>query len=72
VTEVVDLPADTFPFTVEYVNADNPDEMLATTTVSGPGVLRVPGFAATGVKVMVRVIYPDGQVEECWPEGREG
>ncbi len=65
-----DLPARKFPLLIEYYRVDqNPwDDPLERTVVYGPGAVKVPGFGALGIKVMVRITYRDGTVEEVWPE----
>ncbi len=64
-----ELPAGKYPLLIEYFRADaNPwDDPLEVTVVPGPGAVRVPGFGALGIRVMVRVTYRDGVVEEVWP-----
>lgn len=49
------LPADAFPFTVEFMAGA---VVLETVTVSGPGVLNVPKHA---MATHVRVTYATGE-----------
>jgi len=64
-----DLPADRFPFVVEYWLPSG--EVVHRTEVTGPGVLEVPGLGHLG-PVGVRVSYATGEVVELSPEEASG
>lgn len=55
-----DMHPDDFPFVVKFISRDT-DELVHEITISGPGVVSVPGFGAG--KVRVEVHWPDGTVE---------
>lgn len=55
-----DLPADSFPFTVEALDASG--AVVWTTEVTGPGALYVPPLATFYGPVSVRLRFPDGSV----------
>lgn len=56
------LPADRFPFTIEFLRVDT-KEVVHTIRVEGAGALVVPPLAQQyGVRVSVRVTFPDGEV----------
>lgn len=58
-----DLPADAFPFTIEFFRHDT-GEVVHTIHVPGPGAIAVPALAAdVGVKIDVRIISPQGVQE---------
>lgn len=57
-----DLPADAFPFTVEFI-ARNTGEVVHSIHVDGPGALVVPALAGKHGPIDVRVVSPQG-VEE--------
>ena len=52
----VNLPIESFPFTVEYFTADG--TVVYSTVVEAPGVLHVPPLAKTYGPVNARVQYP--------------
>ncbi len=59
-----------FPFLIEYFDIDRldfDDPPLHWSVVKEPGPVWVPGFAARGIRVMVRLTYRNGVVEEQWP-----
>lgn len=63
-----DLPAELFPFTVEYLDADS-KQVVESTTVEGPGAIQIPGKEALGVRAtIVHFIFP--QVE-FWMDENE-
>lgn len=45
-----DLPAEAFPLTITFTDADTAEE-LHTITLDGPGVLDIPGWAPRRVAV---------------------
>ena len=60
-----------FPFLVEYFDVDRlmfDDPPLHHAVVKGPGPLYVPGLGANGRRVLVRITYRDGTIEDHWPE----
>jgi hypothetical protein len=59
------LPAEAFPFTIELLDAGTRN-VVWTTTVTGPGVVDVPGPDKTGPgRKIARVTFPDDTVEEA-------
>lgn len=51
-----DLPADAFPFTVEFLRTDT-GEVVHTIRVEGPGALAVPALRHKyGVTIDVRIV----------------
>ena len=69
-----DLPASSFPFTCELMDAAT-GEVRWSATVQGPGALRIPAKAEIneGAPVSVRLRFPDGTVfeEDPAPEGEQ-
>jgi hypothetical protein len=63
--EAVDLPAWSYPFRIEFLNAAR--DVVESIEVTGPGVLNVPALAEVHGPVSVRVTYGDGSVVECEP-----
>jgi hypothetical protein len=57
------LSDDSFPFTIEVFDADT-GAVLWRRVVEGPGVIDSPTVGGPGTRVGVRIIYPDGRVEE--------
>lgn len=52
-----DLPAEDFPFTIEFMRADT-NEVVHTIRVEGPGVVSVPALAKRlGVEIKVRTVH---------------
>ena len=60
-----ELTPDAFPFTIELIDVDN-DETLHKVEVTGPGPVRIPGFAPR--RVRVRAEFADGNVIEETPD----
>jgi hypothetical protein len=58
-----DLPADSFPFTMEVFAKD--DSLLWSTTVEEPGAVAIPGFH--GAVGFIRVSFANGEVVEHAP-----
>jgi len=69
-TEFRDIPADSYPFTIQFFKTtdrqgNNP---VHTLEVTGPGVMYVPPIAQqVGCPVWVRARWGDGTVTEDWP-----
>jgi hypothetical protein len=61
VTIFRDLPAECFPFTVEY-HSKTTGELLQRDVISGPGMLRVPALGRLGHQVAVTVRWGDGAI----------
>jgi hypothetical protein len=61
-----DLPADSFPFTIELLDAET-RLVRWTALVKGPGVLHVPSRAEVndGKTLTARVTFADGTVQEA-------
>lgn len=58
-----DIPADSFPFTVEWIS-EATNEVVYTVTVPGPGVVEVPALWPQHGPCWTRIRYPDGQIVE--------
>lgn len=58
-----DLPADSFPFTMEVFGKDG--VLLWSCEVCGPGAVAIPGFQ--GAVAYVRTTFANGQVEVVEP-----
>ena len=60
----MDLPAKKFPFTIYAYpqSSRRDDDLVWARHVSGPGVVSIPGVAATGQPVRLVVRYGDGTV----------
>ena len=62
-----ELPANAFPFTVEFFKVSDGD-VIHTIVVNGPGMMQIPAIAKEiGEPVGTRTIFPDGQVQETIP-----
>jgi len=63
------LPASDFPFVVEFFQEGLPEgsDPLSRIVVDGPGAVICPGYGALGIRVLTRITYPDGRVEEQGP-----
>ena len=63
-----DLPPDSFPFTMELLDAET-REVRWSATADGPGAVRIPGSHETngGKPVAVRVTFGSGEVVEMEP-----
>jgi hypothetical protein len=57
------LPADAFPFTVEFISHDT-GQVVHTIDVPEPGVLRVPPLRDEHGPVWARISYANGTVVE--------
>lgn len=63
-----DLPADRFPFVIEFLSASG--VVVHRQEVPGPGAIKIPGLAPLFGPVTTRVIFPDGSVvEQSAPKG---
>ena len=61
--EFISLPADAYPFTIEFL-AVTTGEVVYTITVAGPGAVLVPALRASYGPVRARMTYADGTVVE--------
>ena len=59
----IDIPENSFPFTVYGKNADT-GEIIWTREVTGPGALEVPARPKDVRDVSIRIEFPDGMVLE--------
>jgi hypothetical protein len=63
-----DLPAECFPFTIELLDPVT-REALWSVTSDGPGAIQVPAARELGAeRVVARVTFGDGTVEESGGE----
>jgi hypothetical protein len=60
----IDLPASSYPFTVEYVSVAS-GKTLRTDTVTDAGMLQVPGRNFFGEAVTIRITFANGEVREA-------
>jgi hypothetical protein len=60
-----DLSKNAFPFTVYAYPAHSAEDVnpVWQQTITGPGVMKVPGIQETGQRVRIVVHYADGTVE---------
>ena len=63
-----DLSADSFPFTMELLDAET-REVCWTATADGPGAVQVPGYREVndGKPVAVRMTFGNGEVSVVEP-----
>jgi hypothetical protein len=63
-----DLPAEAYPFTVEFLDATTFGPVWSA-TVTAPGLMRIPAARELngGAPVITRITFADGDVRECPP-----
>lgn len=63
------LPASAFPLVMELLDAET-RKVRWTTTITGPGGVRIPGCAETngGKPVIARITFADGETVEAMPD----
>ena len=66
-----DLPAASYPFSIEFFSVYDPDgvRVLHRIEVAGPGQVQIPGRGFFGVPVWLRMRSADGVSTEKWPDG---
>lgn len=62
---VRDLPADAYPFVIEFLNQDR--KVVHRIDVPGPGGVAIPGLAAEHGPISVRLTFANGEVQEDGP-----
>lgn len=62
-----DLPAASFPFTVEFIS-ERTGAVVHTITADGPGGMTVPALGREHGPVWVRMSFADGKIVEHHPE----
>ena len=59
-----DLPADHYPFTIEFIREDNGEVTETIEVAEGPVVIEIPGgyYDKYGCKAEVRITFATGEV----------
>jgi hypothetical protein len=60
-----DLPADSFPFRIEFLDRDG--VVVHQIEVDGPGGMHIPALSGRYGPISTRITFPDGEVVEVAP-----